>query len=255
MMLEIKNLHATVGDTRDPARHRPHGARAARCTPSWARTAPARARWRNVLAGRAGLRGHRAARSLYDGQDLLGAGARGARPRGRLPRLPVPGRDPRRQQHLLPAHGAQRASASTAAWSRARRDGLPRAGEGEAEARRHGPEVPEPLGQRGLLRRREEAQRDPPDGGARADARDPRRDRLRPRHRRAAHRRRRRQRAAQRPDHAIVADHPLPAPAQLHRARPRARAARRPHRQVGRQGAAARARGEGLRRLRGRPPA
>ena len=51
-------------------------------------------------------------------------------------------------------------------------------------------------GQRRLLRRREEAQRDLPDGGARPDARDPRRDRLRPRHRRAADRRRRRERAA-----------------------------------------------------------
>jgi Fe-S cluster assembly ATP-binding protein len=40
-------------------------------------------------------------------------------------------------------------------------------------------------GQRGLLGRREEAQRDLPDGGARAEARDPRRDRLGPRHRRA----------------------------------------------------------------------
>ena len=47
-----------------------------------------------------------------------------------------------------------------------------------------------------LLRRREEAQRDPPDGGPRAAARDPRRDRFRARHRRAAHRRRRRQQPA-----------------------------------------------------------
>ena len=47
-------------------------------------------------------------------------------------------------------------------------------------------EAAQPRGQRGLLRRREEAQRDLPDGGARAEARDPRRDRLGPRHRRAA---------------------------------------------------------------------
>ena len=47
-----------------------------------------------------------------------------------------------------------------------------------------------------LLGRREEAQRDPADGRARAEARDPRRDRFRPRHRRAAHRRRRRQQPA-----------------------------------------------------------
>ena len=47
-----------------------------------------------------------------------------------------------------------------------------------------------------LLGRREEAQRDPPDGGARAAARDPRRDQFRARHRRAQDRGRRRQPAA-----------------------------------------------------------
>ena len=41
--------------------------------------------------------------------------------------------------------------------------------------------------------------------------------------------------------------HPLPAPAQLHRPRLRPRALRRPHRQVGRQGAGAGARSQGLR--------
>ena len=45
---------------------------------------------------------------------------------------------------------------------------------------------------------------------------------------------------------------PLPAPAQLHRARLRARAVRRPDREVGRQGAGARARGPRLRVARGR---
>ena len=55
----------------------------------------------------------------------------------------------------------------------------------------------QPLGQRGLLGRREEAQRDLPDGRARAAARDSRRDRLGPRHRRAEDRLERRQRAAQ----------------------------------------------------------
>ena len=47
-----------------------------------------------------------------------------------------------------------------------------------------------------LLRRREEAQRDPADGAAGAAPRGARRDRLRPRHRRAEDRRRRRQPAA-----------------------------------------------------------
>ena len=58
------------------------------------------------------------------------------------------------------------------------------------------------LPQRGLLRRREEAQRDPPDGAARARRRRARRDRLRPRHRRAARRRRRHRRGARGPARA-----------------------------------------------------
>ena len=123
---------------------------------------------------------------------------------------------------------------------------VPRPHGGEAQARRHGRRDAQPLGEHGLLRRREEAQRDPADGGARADARDSRRDGLRARHRRAAHRRRRREQAAaarQRDDRR----HALSAAAQLHRPRLRARARRRPDREIGRQGARARARGEGLR--------
>ena len=101
-------------------------------------------------------------------------------------------------------------------------------------------------GQRGLLGRREEAQRDLPDGGPRPDARDPRRDRL----------------GLDIDALRIVADgvnqlrtpgarddrrDPLPAAAELHRARLRPRAGRGPHRALRRQGAGARAGGEGLR--------
>ena len=68
----------------------------------------------------------------------------------------------------------------------------------EDEAARHGPRVPRPQRQRRLLRRREEAQRDPADGAARAEARDPRRDRFGARHRRAAGRGERRQPACAR---------------------------------------------------------
>ena len=89
------------------------------------------------------------------------------------------------------------------------------------EARRQlgiSPGHAEAAGQCRLLRRREEARRDPADGGARAAALHPRRDRFRPRHRRAADRRRRRQCAAR----ARARDdrhHPLPAAARIHRAR------------------------------------
>ena len=54
------------------------------------------------------------------------------------------------------------------------------------------PSLRRPLPQRGLLRRREEAQRDPADGHPRAGPGHPGRDRLRPRHRRPAGGRRRR---------------------------------------------------------------
>ena len=68
---------------------------------------------------------------------------------------------------------------------------------GVDEAPRHGRPLHRALPQRGLLRRREEAQRDPADGADGARLRGARRDRLRPRHRRAARRRRRHRRGAQ----------------------------------------------------------
>ena len=67
-------------------------------------------------------------------------------------------------------------------------------------------------GQRGLLGRRKEAQRNLPPGGARTQAGDSRRDRLGARHRRSENRRRRRQLAA-RPRALLRSHHPLPAPA------------------------------------------
>ncbi len=82
------------------------------------------------------------------------------------------------------------------AWpARARRLRVPGAGAREDEAHADGRELPQPRRQRGFLRRREEAQRDPADGAARTEARAARRDRLGPRHRRAAGGGRRRQRA------------------------------------------------------------
>ena len=95
---------------------------------------------------------------------------------------------------------------------------LPQQDAREDGAAEDGRGVRDALRQRGLLGRREEAPRDAPDGGARAGDGDPRRDRLGPRHRRAADRRRGRQRDAQ-PEPRRPADHPLPAPAQLHHAR------------------------------------
>ena len=204
-----------------------------------------------VLAGTSGVRGDGRRRCVFEGKRPARARARRARARRRLPRLPVPGRDPRR--------GQQRSSCG---WPTT--PCRPQRGKDELDPLEFDdfvrekmkllemdPGVPRPQRQRRLFRRREEAQRDPADGGARAEARDPRRDRLRARHRRAAHRRERREPACQ-ARQRIRAGHPLPAPAQLHRARLRARDGRRPHRQDRRQGARARAREARLRLGRGR---
>ena len=70
---------------------------------------------------------------------------------------------------------------------------------GRDGAGRHPARVLEPLPQRRLLGRREEADGDPAARDAAAEGRGPRRDRLRPRHRRAAGRRQGRQHASPAP--------------------------------------------------------
>ncbi len=175
------------------------------------------------------VRGHRR-RGALPGPGSAGAGAGGARARRHLPRVPVPGRDSRREQRLLPEGGAQR-GAQASRRARARRDRVPGARPRQDEAPRHGRGAAEPPGQRRVLRRREEAQRDPPDGRARADAGHPRRDRLRPRHRRAQGRRRTASTRCAAPT-VRHRRHPLSAAARLHRPRLRPRALRGPHRQV-----------------------
>ena len=81
---------------------------------------------------------------------------RRARPRRPVPRDAVPGRDPRRHRHELPAHRQDRDR---------RRGALdPHVDEGRQavhEEPAHGPEVRAAQRQRGLLGRREEAPRDP----------------------------------------------------------------------------------------------
>ena len=97
----------------------------------------------------------------------------------------VPGRD----GHELPALGRQRHPQGEER-RRGRPDpdpGVPRAADrAKMDLLKVPREMIEPLPERGLLGRREEAGRDPPDGDARAAHRRPRRDRLGARHRRAA---------------------------------------------------------------------
>ena len=166
----------------------------ARCTPSWAPTAPARARWPasspapdyEVTEGEV----------LYEGKDLLELDPEERAREGVFLAFQYPVEIPgvNNTYFLKAALNAIRKHRGLAELDAMEFLTLVRA---EGQAARDGRDAAEPAGQRGLLGRREEAQRDLPDGGARADARHPRRDRLRPRHRRAAHRRRRRQRAAQ----------------------------------------------------------
>ena len=112
----------------------------------------------------------------------------------------------------------------------------------------HGPGLRRAQRQRGLLRRREEAPRDPPAGAAQAEDRHPRRDRLRPRRRRAAGSSPRASTASKR-DHGDgrPAHHALHADPALHQARLRPRVRRRPDRRGGRPRAGRPARGRGLR--------
>src|SRR5215213_2444961 len=173
---------------------------------------------------------------------------RRARAEGPLPRIPVPACDPRRHGDELLAPGDQRRAQGA---QRRRRVARPRAGVPQVAAGRDGPPQGQPrarlaLPQRRVLRRREEAGRDPSDGDAEAADRGPRRDGLRTRHRRPPRRRERRP-GARRPRHGRARDHALPADPRPHHARLRARLRRRQDRRGGRPGARAQARGPGLR--------
>src|SRR5680860_978308 len=165
---------------------------------------------------------------------------------GRLvPRDAVPGRGAGRVGVELPAYRQdrhRRRGAQAAHLGQGRRHGH--------GAREDGHRLCDPQCERGLLRWREEAPRDRPARAAQPDVRDPRRDRLRPRHRCPQDRRRGREPVPcpggpRRPaDHAL---HPDPA---LHHARLRARVRERSDRRRGWRRARRAARGRGLRQVR-----
>ena len=118
---------------------------------------------------------------------------RAGRP-GHLPRLPAPRGDPRGERAQLPAPGPGRPQGHPGPLG-ARSAPV---AHGLDQAPRHGRPLPGALPQRGVLRRRAQAQRDPPDGADGSRPRGARRDRQRPRHRRAAHGRARHQRGPRR---------------------------------------------------------
>ena len=150
----------------------------------------------SVLAGRAGFE-VTAGTVEYLGQDLLAMEPEERARAGVFLAFQYPVEIPGvNNAYLLKAGAERRPPAARRAGARRLR--VPRADARQDEAHADGRELPEPRRQRGLLGRREEAQRDPADGGARAEARAARRDRLGPRHRRAAGRGERRQQPARR---------------------------------------------------------
>ena len=102
-------------------------------------------------------------------QGPAGHVARRPRARGHLSGVPISRRDPRRQQHVLPESRPE-CHPQAPRPRRTGRHGLPRPGSGPNEAPRNGPGTVEPRRQHRFLRRREEAQRDFPNGRARAQA-------------------------------------------------------------------------------------
>ena len=200
-MSEIAPAHAHVncsGSTGcTPAPPAEPGARSARRDPAWSRPRGQRGRGarhhgsqrvrqehaRQHAARLARVRGHRRHDHVPRRRRDRLAGRRARQGRD-VPRLPVPAGDPRRLGHPVPPPGTVGAQGHRPLGARAA------AGDdGVDEAARHRFVVRRPLPQRGLLGRREEAQRDHADGDPRAGAGDPRRDRLRARHRRPARRR------------------------------------------------------------------
>ena len=177
-----------------------------------------------------------------DGEDVLAMTVDERARAGLVPRDAVPGRDPRRDGHELPAHGQDR--------DRRRGAGDPHVDQGRQavhEEPAHGPEVRAAQRQRGILGRREEAPRDPAARAAAPADRGPRRDRLRSRRRCAEDRLRGRQPRQGADRSRRAADHALHAHPALHPPRLRARHDRGPHRRGGRPRAGRAPRGRRLR--------
>ena len=194
---------------RDPQRASTSRSAPARSTPSWARTARASRPSPTPSSAAPSTRSPRAA-SASSGDDITDWGADVRGKAGMFLAFQYPQEIAGRLGPQLPAPGAVGPQGHRPVGARAAPvdhgvDGAPR----------HGPVVRRPLPQRGLLRRREEAQRDPADGDPRARARHPRRDRLGPRHRRPAGGRQGRAGGprSDRPELGVLAHHPLPAPA------------------------------------------
>src|SRR2546430_6235175 len=173
--------------------------------------------------GRAlGLRGnggHGSVRRERSARDEAGR----PRPGRRLHGVPIPGRDPRREQRVFPQSGPERDPEVPRARGD-RCDGFHGTRPRQGEAPRSRRNVHEARVERRLLRRREEEERSLPDGSPRAEVLYPGRDGFRARHRRLAPRRKWSEHDA-RPEPSDARRDPLPTPPRLRdpRLRPRPR--------------------------------
>ena len=147
-----------------------------------------------ALMGHPGLR-RQGRRGGLAGSRHPQAVARQAGPARPVPRVPVPDGDPRPERRELHPLGAERQAPGHRQEPRRRPHGpdarrhlharLPQQDAREDGAAADGRRLRLAVCQRGVLGRREEAPRDAPDGRPRTRDGDPRRDRLRARHRRA----------------------------------------------------------------------
>ena len=188
-LLEIKNLHAGVEGTSRSSRARPHvnpGEVHAIMGPNGS----GKITLAQVLAGREDYEVTDGSITYEPGEDLLELDPEERAREGIFLAFQYPVEIPG-VSNVYFLKAAQRHSQAPRP-GRARRDGLPdNYVKEKMEIAQDGRGAAPSAGQRGLLGRREEAQRDLPHGGARAGARGARRDRLRPRHRRLEDRRRR----------------------------------------------------------------
>ena len=166
-LLEIKNLHVSV-DGHEILKGIDLTVNPGEVHSIMGPNGQARARWRRCWRGARPMRSPR--RGSVQRQRPAGDEAGRGRLRRRVPGVPISGGNSGHQQRIFPALGAER-DPQVSRPGRNGRDGFSAALPREAEAAGNGREADEPLGERRLLRRREKAQRDSADGGARAEAR------------------------------------------------------------------------------------